>query len=584
MVEAARAQVISANGATDTVFLNYSAPNVRFKINNGFYSVVTWPCTIVNTSLGASTLRILLENDLTLANDSEYFICGSDGLQFGSASLKSDGTRPVVTVDGVVNYPGLVRNGDVFGNGQANISIFNLEVRATGATTLAQFGGWIGQAYFGKAAAGGYIVNCSSDGDMGSSSGGIVGRDAGSDGGNLTILGCSSSGVINSDAGGIAGFNSGNAGEVIVRQSWSSGAMIGNQGGGIFGSFSAFNGNVTAENCFSVGVISVLGGGGIFGQSAGGGTGFGNAIRCYSRGDITGADAGGIFGADAAPFGGDTDADNSYSSGTVAGVGAGGIYGANPGGGTVNVNTYTANGTWSSVAAKAALVGTPAGGSVIGTTWADTALNQPYDFSKFGYTPYSTNNISIAGGVPSLVQSFSQTVTAGSSSSAAIISGLNYTILQKSKGGVVDTYPTITINNNTGVISTTGATSAGTYTLTIDNEVSGVASGYQITEVLLTVNAATARITSSLAQQALALRQAYAYQITADNTPNSYGASGLPPGLSVNARTGRITGTPSRVGTYRATLTATRRLPGQPTTTATGTKVYVVTKVAKKGW
>jgi len=101
---------------------------------------------------------------------------------------------------------------------------------------------------------------------------------------------------------------------------------------------------------------------------------------------------------------------------------------------------------------------------------------------------------------------------------------------------------------------------------------------------VLTVNAANPRITSSLAQQALALRQSYSYLITADNTPNCYGASGLPPGLSVNARTGRITGNPSKVGTYRATLMATRRIPGQPTTTATGTKLYVVTAVAKKGW
>ena len=235
------------------------------------------------------------------------------------------------------------------------------------------------------------------------------------------------------------------------------------------------------------------------------------------------------------------------------------------------------------MAANAALVGTPPGGSVIGTIWADTAVNQPYDFSAFGYTPYSTENISIAGGVPSLVQSFSQTVTAGSSSSAAVISGLNYSILQKSRGGVVDAYPTITINNNTGVISTTAATATGTYTLTIDNEVPGIPSGYCITQVVLTVNALVPAITSSLAQQALALRQTYNYQITADNTPNSYGASGLPPGLSVNVRTGRITGTPARVGTYRATLTATRRITGQPTTTATGAKVYVVTAVAKKG-
>lgn len=47
------------------------------------------------------------------------------------------------------------------------------------------------------------------------------------------------------------------------------------------------------------------------------------------------------------------------------------------------------------------------------------------------------------------------------------------------------------------------------------------------------------------------------YQITADNSPTSYGASGLPPGMNVNGVTGAITGTPSSAGTFNATVTAT---------------------------
>ncbi len=47
------------------------------------------------------------------------------------------------------------------------------------------------------------------------------------------------------------------------------------------------------------------------------------------------------------------------------------------------------------------------------------------------------------------------------------------------------------------------------------------------------------------------------YQITATNTPTSYGATGLPAGLTVNTSTGLISGTPTAAGTSTVTLTAT---------------------------
>ena len=49
----------------------------------------------------------------------------------------------------------------------------------------------------------------------------------------------------------------------------------------------------------------------------------------------------------------------------------------------------------------------------------------------------------------------------------------------------------------------------------------------------------------------------FTYQIIASNSPTSYSATGLPPGLSVNTATGLISGTPTRPGVYAVTIGAT---------------------------
>jgi len=50
--------------------------------------------------------------------------------------------------------------------------------------------------------------------------------------------------------------------------------------------------------------------------------------------------------------------------------------------------------------------------------------------------------------------------------------------------------------------------------------------------------------------------RAFNYQITANNSPTSYAASGLPDGLGVNSSTGLISGTPTPVGTFSASISA----------------------------
>ena len=50
--------------------------------------------------------------------------------------------------------------------------------------------------------------------------------------------------------------------------------------------------------------------------------------------------------------------------------------------------------------------------------------------------------------------------------------------------------------------------------------------------------------------------QAFSYQITATNSPTSFNATGLPTGLSVNAGTGLMSGTPTAARTSSVTLSA----------------------------
>ena len=62
----------------------------------------------------------------------------------------------------------------------------------------------------------------------------------------------------------------------------------------------------------------------------------------------------------------------------------------------------------------------------------------------------------------------------------------------------------------------------------------------------------------------------FSYQITASNSPTSYGATGLPSGLSINTATGAIIGTPTTEGVFPVTISATNAGgTGQATLTLT---------------
>ena len=487
-----------------------------------YYSIdmVSWTEIFINITefinsaqlLGLLTIEFI--TDITIdgtvgGGTNSYFICGSNGIQFGSRILKQDGTRPIITIHGITDYPGLIQNGNSFGNGNSDIYAMNLEIRASGGATLANGAGWIGQAYFGKGTAGSnnIILNCHSTGETGIGCGGIIGQYAGP----VKCVSCSSSGVIGHYGGGIIGANSpSTAGALSCESCWSTG-VIGTYGGGIAGQST---GAANFVNCYSTGNMN-QNAGGISGRYSGSSSG--HVISgCYSRGAI-GDYGGGIIGSEC----GIVAITNCYSVSAIPASG-GGILG-NQGGnntnktvsncyivgatshvnggyiipgysdltgsvnvvdGTIVLSGNAASSNWTNTIANTALTGTPASvAAPIGVKWVYAGANTPYEIYAMGYTPYARTVVT--GTPPTMVRSFATTVVSGDSQTAApgiITGGGRRYALYRITDGVPASYGGIGVNNITGIMATSRATIPGVYTLTIRNTGS-----YHFTTVTLTV-------------------------------------------------------------------------------------------------
>ena len=120
--------------------------------------------------------------------------------------------------------------------------------------------------------------------------------------------------------------------------------------------------------------------------------------------------------------------------------------------------------------------------------------------------------------------------------------------------GVTGTLPSgLTVNTSTGLISGTPA-SVGTSSISVTATNAG---GTGSAPVDITIQPPAPVITSASTASG-AVGAAFSYQITASNSPTSYGVTGtLPAGLSLNASTGEISGTPSATGTSSVTIGAT---------------------------
>ncbi|MGI4790087.1 MAG: carbohydrate-binding protein, partial [Janthinobacterium lividum] len=112
----------------------------------------------------------------------------------------------------------------------------------------------------------------------------------------------------------------------------------------------------------------------------------------------------------------------------------------------------------------------------------------------------------------------------------------------------------VTVNTSTGLLSGT-PTTAGTYSATI-NAINATGTGSGALSITIAAAAPPAPVINSATSATGTAGKAFSYQITATNTPTSFGATGLPAGLSVSA-SGLITGTPTAAGTSSVSLSAT---------------------------
>lgn len=503
-----------------TVYLRQTIPGqtITFSTDLTTWSDIVLPVEFINSNTELGKIQVIFTTNITINPSSGgvngYFICGSDNIQFGSTMLLPDGTRPIITIEGINDYPGLIKNGSVSVFGKNMIYVMNLEIQTSAGSTLAVDSGWFGHAYFGNrtTSASNIILNCHSTGNTNEYCGGISGRYTGP----IKCISCSSTGTIGLYGGGIIGSHSPNSplSEIISCEScWSTGD-IGEYGGGITG---IFTGVSTVVNCYSTGAIGMHGGG-ICGSSSGGnnGTNMLTVSQCYSTGNI-GDSGGGIIGRSS----GELTITNCYSLGEISTNGSGilgillgnntnksvshcyiagkkGIAGGYvmPGntdlngivivetGNVVMENNFAedsvSNFGWKTINANTVLTGIPASASSpIGVKWVYTGVDTPYELVTMGVTPYT--RVVVTGFPPAIVRSVDSSVVAGKSSAPAIISGRSYSILQIT-GGTSATYNTITMNATTGSITTTINTIPGIYTITVRNNGS-----YHITTYTLTV-------------------------------------------------------------------------------------------------
>jgi hypothetical protein len=477
---------ISADGASQAIYLQMSSPNIQYSIGTlsvpGSWVTIAstdWPVTFTNSNATpgpSSILRVAATQALTISstygNTLGYFVAGSAYVTF-------DGSGNTITMSGIGGYPGFIQNGTSSANGFANVVVQNFTTTTIGSSSLAANAGWLCQSYFGRGVSGNQITSCTNNGQIQSDGAGIVGQYAGSyGGGSLTITGCTNNGPFgeSDNTGGIASWNAGsdggsvnfinciNTGTGLASWMWygggiaaqyaaansgsatftncSSTTFITRNSGGIVGAYLGNNGgSATITNCFSTGAINEGGAGGIVGANVGYSnntlyTGSVNISNCYSLGAIV-SGSGGICGglADVSTYATkpNISISNCYSFGTLAQANSG-IVATSLTSTYINLTTsgtYVAAGTWTDASANASLTSgtTPTNINTNnpGSTWTMVASGTPYILSAYNAQLYSPNSASAANTYTSAASVFGST------------SGYTYRIVYSSQVGAVVT-------------------------------------------------------------------------------------------------------------------------------------------------
>ena len=149
-------------------------------------------------------------------------------------------------------------------------------------------------------------------------------------------------------------------------------------------------------------------------------------------------------------------------------------------------------------------------------------------------------------------------ITSNPSSSGEVGVSFSYTITAT---GNPSSYGAAGLPNGLGVNTTSGLvsgipTQAGISAVSLSATNEGGTGTRSLTLSISQASAALPEITSQTAAQGASGSQ-FLYRIEATSNPTSYGAEGLPSGLSLNASTGVITGTLPSPRVYSITLTAT---------------------------
>lgn len=186
------------------------------------------------------------------------------------------------------------------------------------------------------------------------------------------------------------------------------------------------------------------------------------------------------------------------------------------------------------------------GGLISDTTYSYRVRSEDAsgNFSSYSNVASATTGSSI---LPPVVTSGTATGTVGTSFSYQIAATNSPTSYGASG------FPAgLTVNATSGLVSGT-PTSTGAFNVTLSATNSG---GTGTASLSLTVNAALPVITSTDTATGT-VGTSFSYQIAATNSPTTYGASGLPAGLTVSTTSGLISGNPTSAGTFNVTLTAT---------------------------